>query len=166
VNAAAADLHLAAGANAVINRGRSVTGVTVDFDGNKRPASGAWDIGADEFVAPALTAPRIHSPQNGQQNVILTMTNGVTGVLIRWYAVTNATAYDVYFGTSSTPPKAASLAISGTTCTPQPCLSTAYPGALYYKPAAAPNTTYYWRIVAKNATGAVSGPTWSFKTAP
>jgi hypothetical protein len=49
-NAAAADLHLRVGATAAIDRGRSVTGVTVDFDRNTRPSGRAWDIGADEFV--------------------------------------------------------------------------------------------------------------------
>jgi hypothetical protein len=50
VNAAAADLHLRAGATAAIDRGRGVTGVSVDFDRNTRPSGRGWDIGADEFV--------------------------------------------------------------------------------------------------------------------
>jgi hypothetical protein len=169
VNAAAGDLHLAAGATAAIDRGRVMTGTTVDFDRNSRPAGSAWDIGADERTTqtPGPAAPAVYFPQNGQQNVAtIAMTNGVTGTPIRWYAVSGATAYDVYFGATSTPPKVASLTVNGTSCTPEPCVSASVPGTIFFRPAAAPNTTYYWRIVARNASGSTSGPVWSFKTAP
>jgi PKD repeat protein len=52
VNAAAANLHLTATATRAIDQGVSVAGVTVDIDGEPRPAGGAPDLGADE-VTPA-----------------------------------------------------------------------------------------------------------------
>ncbi len=78
--------------------------------------------------------------------------NGATGVAtsttLSWSAASGATSYDVYFGTSASPAlyqntTATSLAVSA--------LSNA--------------TTYYWRIVAKNACGsAASSGTNSFTT--
>jgi len=55
--------------------------------------------------------------------------------------------YDVYFGTSATPP----FVINQATTT--------------YTPTLAANTTYYWQIVPRNAVGPATGcPIWSFKT--
>lgn len=57
--------------------------------------------------------------------------------------------YDVYFGTTSTPPKVTANQ-SGTTYNP---------GVLTY------GTTYYWKIVAWDNHGAsTTGPVWNFKT--
>ena len=67
---------------------------------------------------------------------------------LTWNASTGATAYDVYFGTSPTPP----LITTVTT-------TTFNPGALLA------NQTYYWQIAAKNAGGANSSAVWSFTTA-
>jgi len=58
-----------------------------------------------------------------------------------------ATSYDVYFGTSSTPPFVVNQ------------------GATSYTPTLAAGTTYYWNIVARNEFGpAAATDTWSFKT--
>ncbi len=58
-----------------------------------------------------------------------------------------ATSYDVYFGTSATPPFVVNQ------------------GATSYAPALAAGTTYYWNIVARNDHGpAAATDTWSFKT--
>jgi hypothetical protein len=78
--------------------------------------------------------------------------NGATGVsltpFLTWSAASNATSYDVYFGTSSSP------AIVGNTA------ATSYnPGTL------SGSTTYYWRVVAKNSTGSTSSYTCAFTTA-
>ncbi|NVO03392.1 MAG: T9SS type A sorting domain-containing protein [Bacteroidetes bacterium] len=60
-----------------------------------------------------------------------------------------ATSYDFYFGTTAVPP----FLLNRTTNT------YAIPNAL------ADNTTYYWKIVPKNAAGnAAACPTWSFTT--
>ena len=56
--------------------------------------------------------------------------------------------YDVYFGTSSSPPYHHNNGSS----------KTWDPGAL------ANETTYYWKIVAKDANGATAGPVWRFTT--
>jgi len=85
------------------------------------------------------------SPASGVSNVgqstNLTWYDGSGGL------VTN---YKVYFGTSSTPPLLTTVASSVTS---------------YYVSSLALNTTYYWKIVATNATGdAVGCSTWSFST--
>ncbi|HBG70562.1 MAG: hypothetical protein A2W93_06145 [Bacteroidetes bacterium GWF2_43_63] len=85
------------------------------------------------------------SPSNG------TIDQDVCGITLTWDAPTangcnTATSYDVYFGTSVTPPL-----IDNTTAT---SYSTSFLTA---------STTYYWKIVPKNAIGnAVGALTWSF----
>lgn len=79
--------------------------------------------------------------------------NGATGVstapTISWSAASGATSYDVYFGTSSSP------ALYTNTTSTSLALS-----------ALSGSTTYYWRVVAKNACGsAASSGTNSFTTA-
>lgn len=68
---------------------------------------------------------------------------------IYWAASPGATSYDVYFGAGALP---------GTV--------TATVGTNSYNTGAlAANTTYYWRVVAKNACGSAAGPsTWTFTT--
>lgn len=66
---------------------------------------------------------------------------------LSWAASTNAASYDVYFGTTVPPPFA-----GNTTAT------SFNPGALVSE------TTYYWRVEAKNVTGTYTSPTWSFTT--
>jgi hypothetical protein len=56
VNALNGDLHLAAGATAVIDQASSLPQVTDDFDGNARPIGSAPDVGADEYGVAAPTA--------------------------------------------------------------------------------------------------------------
>jgi phosphatidylserine/phosphatidylglycerophosphate/cardiolipin synthase-like enzyme len=66
--------------------------------------------------------------------------------------------YDIYLGTSATPPLVASDVPLGPT----------EPGGAprtYQLPQLSPNTTYYWRIVAKTmALQTAAGPVWSFTT--
>jgi hypothetical protein len=78
--------------------------------------------------------------------------NGATGrplnQVISWAATATATGYDVYFGTSATPPLVSSNQ-AGTS----------------YTPTLAGGTTYYFKIVPKNGVGYASGcNTWSFTT--
>jgi hypothetical protein len=86
--------------------------------------------------------PTVSAPANGATGV-------ATSTTLSWSAVSGATGYDVYFGTSASPafyssPATNSLAVSGL----------------------ASNTTHYWRVVAKNACGAgASTGTMSFTTA-
>lgn len=50
INPTAGDLHLAAENTNVIDKGRTVTGLTDDFDSDTRPQGSSIDIGADEWV--------------------------------------------------------------------------------------------------------------------
>jgi hypothetical protein len=77
--------------------------------------------------------------------------DGATGVSptasLSWSAA-GATNYDVFLGASNPP----SQVLTGTT-------STSYsPSNL------ASNSTYYWKIVARNGSGSTPGPVWSFQT--
>lgn len=78
--------------------------------------------------------------------------NSATAVLrnstLSWVNGGGASNYDVYFGTSSTPP-----------------LVTNVTSTSYTPPTMAANTQYYWKIVAKNPFGSAVGcSTWSFTT--
>ncbi len=81
----------------------------------------------------------------------------LTGSYVRWYAAARATSYDVYFGTSSSPPKIA-------TVVPPAGVSVSFPGTMYKAVTLASKKTYYWRVVAKNSTGSTSSATWKFTT--
>ena len=83
-------------------------------------------------------------PVNGATNQSQTPT-------LSWSAVSGATAYDLYLGTSAAPPVYA-----------QNLGSTVFP----VTSGLSAGSTYYWKVVAKNSAG--SGPassTWSFVTA-
>jgi hypothetical protein len=82
------------------------------------------------------------SPSNQAANVS-------TNPTLNWSGSSDADSYDVYFGTSSDPtnlvdsPTNTSFPLSGLDL----------------------NTTYYWKIVARNDCGqSTSGPVWSFST--
>jgi len=88
------------------------------------------------------TCASLSSPANGATNTSLTQT-------ITWAATSGATGYDVYFGTSPTPPLVSSNQ-AGTTYNP---------GTL------TAGTTYYHQIIPRNANGPATGcSTWSFTT--
>ena len=92
---------------------------------------------------PAPGCATYSSPANGAATLDPSL------VSLVWGATANAASYDVYFGTSSTPP----LFASSVTTTSQ--LIT---GLIA-------NTTYYWKIVPKNTTGSATGcATQSFTT--
>src|SRR5688572_6628869 len=57
--------------------------------------------------------------------------------------------FDVYFGTSATPP----------------LVSSAQTASTYALPPLTAGTVYYWRVVARNTFGTTSGPTWNFTAA-
>lgn len=67
---------------------------------------------------------------------------------LSWDAVSGATNYDIYFGTSATPPYVTNTSLTS------------------YTPTLAAGTTYYWKIVPKGTCGAAAGCSiWSFATA-
>lgn len=89
------------------------------------------------------------NPANGAVNVS-------TNPTLSWTAGIGATSYDVYFGTDPTPDS-----------TPgQSELIGNQGGTSYTPPTLALNTTYYWRIDARNASGTTTGDIWSFSTPP
>ena len=88
------------------------------------------------------TCASLSLPSNGATNRPVTQT-------ITWASTAGATGYDVYFGTSATPPLVSSNQ-AGTTYNP---------GTLNA------NTTYYHKIVPRNSVGPATGcNTWSFTT--
>jgi hypothetical protein len=66
-----------------------------------------------------------------------------------WADASAATSYDIYFGTSASPPYYGSAVISS-----------------FGLPALNYNTPYYWKIIARNSCGDTAGPLWQFRTAP
>ena len=93
----------------------------------------------------APIAPSNPSPSNNATNQPLTVT-------LSWDCSDpdgDAITYDVYFGTSSNPPK----------------LSTNQSGKTLSKGNLSAGTTYYWKVVAKDSKGGtIEGPVWSFTT--
>jgi sugar lactone lactonase YvrE len=81
----------------------------------------------------------------------LSPANGATGVsttpTLTWTAVSGATSYEFYLGTSMPPPFVATTTANSYS-----------PGAL------SPATQYFWRVVAKNSGGPSSSLTWGFAT--
>jgi hypothetical protein len=107
----------------------------------------AATIDAISLVSQAPAAPScstIGTPANAASGISTCSTS------LSWTGPTgcnSATSYDVYFGTSSTPPF-----VTNTTSTT-------------YSPTVVFGTTYYWQIRPKNASGTASGCTvWSFTT--
>jgi len=117
-----------------------------DIDGEPRVQGTNVDIGADETGYPELPGQASNpSPSNGATNISITND-------LNWTAGSGATSHDVYFGTNSSPGTGESNGNqTGTTYDP---------GTL------SNNTTYYWRIDEKNASGTTTGTVWNFITAP
>jgi len=86
-------------------------------------------------------APGLPSPANGATGVGINPT-------LTWTA-SDATSYDVSFGTTNPPP----LVVSGQA------------SASYTPPALTNDTPYFWQIVARNSAGSTPGAVWSFRTA-
>ena len=95
--------------------------------------------GATAASTQAPSAPSGPSPANGATDV--------TATTVAWAASSGATSYDVYFGTTTSPPFKASTSATS--------LSVGKLGA---------GVTHYWRIVARNSVGNTSGPAWTFTT--
>ena len=97
------------------------------------------------FTTAVPPAPKATGPQPG---------HGATNVDIlsdlSWSAVPGATSYIVYFGTASSP---------GNNERQAEQVGTSFDVSLAY------DTTYYWRIDAKNDQGITTGDVWSFTTA-
>jgi hypothetical protein len=94
------------------------------------------------LVNPALPPVTVFSPAQDATGVALT-------TLLTWGAVSGAVSYDVYFGTSPSPPFATNT--TGTSFSPAALI---------------PSTTYYWYLVSHSAAGSTASTILSFTTAP
>ena len=113
--------------------------IVVATNSSVTASSATWSF--TTAASPTPAAPTNPSPANGATGVSVTPT-------LSWSASENATSYNVYFGSSATPPLVGTT--SGTTYTP---------GTL------SNSTTYYWIVVATDSSGTASSATWSFTTA-
>lgn len=98
--------------------------------------------------------PSVPDPADGERNVVLESRVGGLCVYLDW-AMSNATDYDVYLEkdwiwTSQGPGRAWS----------------SYGGSDTWMCTMAYDTTYFWKVVAKNPAGTTEGPVWSFTTGP
>jgi len=114
----------------------------------------AYPTSTSSITTSVPATPLAYLPLNLATSVTLTTTSGS---YVRWYAAARATSYDVYFGTSSNPPKIA-------TVVPPAGMSAYVAGTMFQSVTRASKTTYYWRVVAKNSAGSRSSATWKFTT--
>ena len=85
-------------------------------------------------------APACPTPEDGATGLPL-------DVNLDWVDVSSATSYDVYFGTSPSPPFVLNTVTSSFD-----------PGTLSY------GTHYYWKVVTRNDCGTTTGPVWDLTT--
>ncbi len=108
--------------------------------GESACGQGAWSAVLNFYIDPGPGTPSGPSPADDANGVGLEAD-------LDWTSVAGASTYDVYFGTSSTPPFVGNVRDS------QYTLSRLSPG-----------TRYYWKVVAKNSCAKTEGPVWSFTT--
>ncbi len=112
--------------------------------------TGCWSATSGSLVVVVNAIPTAvitPSPATAATGVCYSGTGAISGV--SWAATSGATSYDVYFGAGSLP---GSVTLNVGTNS-------------YATGTLLANTTYYWRVVAKNACGsAVGSATWTFTT--
>jgi PKD repeat protein len=102
-----------------------------------------WDFTTGTEVCPTPGIPSNPSPAHQATGVPVDAD-------LDWSDCTDTDSYDVYFGTSSSPPYYGNTSSSS-----------------YSLPVLQSSTKYYWQVVAKNDCGnSTSGPVWEFTTAP
>ena len=115
----------------------------VDNYGNSASCSTTVTVSASAPTPPPLPGtPASPTPADTATGISLTQQ-------LSWQPASDATAYDVKFGTVNPPTTTVSSGQVGTSFQPS---ATAY------------STAYYWQVIAKNSTGSTSGPVWSFTT--
>jgi len=107
---------------------------------NAPGCSGPFSVVRTVVIDPGPAMPSNPSPAHTATGVSLSAG-------LHWASVPDATTYDVAFGTTIPPPYLATV-------------STTH----YDLPALAPNTQYYWKIVAEGSCGRTHGPVWRFTT--
>jgi hypothetical protein len=109
-----------------------------------------WNNSAVSSTSYVINQASLQAPSNPWP--ALGATALTTSLTLQCGAVTGATQYQIYFGTSST---ALSLIATDT------ATGSVVRQAVLHLDAA---TTYYWRVVATNGGSSASSATWSFKT--
>ena len=112
--------------------------------------TGCWSAASGSLTV-SITSVSIVSitptPSSGATGICYSGTGAITSV--SWAATVGATSYDVYFGAGSLPGTLTSNVVTNSYTT----------GTLLA------NTTYFWKVVAKNACGdGISSATWTFTT--
>ena len=100
---------------------------------------------------PVWTFTTAAPPAAPSAPVVVSPPDGTTGFFINTpltWSSTGATSYDLAFGTVNPP---TTTLVSGLT-------------SPTYTPPTAINTTYFWRVTARNAGGTTVGPVWTFDT--
>lgn len=92
------------------------------------------------LIGPPPAPPVLLSPANGSTGTSLTP-------VLNWAASGGAASYNVYFGTSPSPPLATNITATS-----------------YSPPALRTNAVYYWKIAAQNPGGVGASAIWSFTT--
>ncbi|WP_264522348.1 fibronectin type III domain-containing protein [Flavobacterium sp. N1994] len=116
-------------------------------------STGCWSSGQGSATVVVNNSPStlatVPSPANSSTGICYSGSGAITNV--SWTAAAGATSYDVYFGAGSLPGSITSNVATTSYTT----------GALLA------STTYYWKIVPKNACGITTGTpiTWIFTTA-
>jgi len=103
-------------------------------------AGALWSFTTAAPATPAPSVPSGPTPANGSANAL-------PNAALNWAASTNATSYDVSFGTVN----------------PPPLVSSNQQGTSYQAQSSA-STTYYWKVDAIGAGGRTAGPIWTFTT--
>lgn len=113
--------------------------------------SGCWSTGAGSVSVVINDVPGTASTPYPATAATGVCYSGMGQLMaVTWAAVAGATSYDVYFGAGSLP---GTVTANVTTNS-------------YTVPALSASTTYYWKVVPKNACGsAVGAATWTFTTA-
>jgi uncharacterized membrane protein YgcG len=76
VNPSACDLHLARSVSGVVNSGTTIIGLTTDIDGDPRPTSLVYDIGADEYTGSSSSSS---SSSSGSSSSSSSSSSGASG---------------------------------------------------------------------------------------
>jgi len=131
--------------------------VSCGWSGTVTPSKASYTFDPTSRSYSNVTSNQTNQNYTGTESIPAVPSNpspadGATGVSIsadlNWADSSDATSYDVYFGTTPSPTKVAN--VTG---------SSYDPGTLDYE------TLYYWKIVAKNDCGDTEGPIWQFTTA-
>ena len=130
---------------------------TRKWTNTKAPQDGSGPISPPMFLD--------FTPLGPQTPVISSPANQAVGqrlfLPLKWEGGYWAHKYDIYFGTSSTPPLVAQDYTPGSATAGVNAVKESFNVSMLQ-----PETTYYWRIVSKTMTNLTkTGPTWSFTTA-